>query len=152
MEAHSLRPLLLGLFDMASQLLHIQELAFSKAIRELQLLDARELQRLHQRARAVPDGKDLDLDLGEVLVLYTAADIDCKAYLSDFGDQMRKAQVEINGVPEEKYIAQVYGFLKLVSQLLDELRHDFAGNPAFEEQLERLEGLTPYLTRGQQYR
>ncbi|MDO7875222.1 hypothetical protein Q5H93_10805 [Hymenobacter sp. ASUV-10] len=154
-------PFLLSTLGMALHILDSAELSsdLKDAVQARGLLDPAHLHHLlatgQALRQAVPEAENPDfeppadnddrpawrLTMADVLAIVTANDFIASSFLHAFGDEARRVQVELNGVPAEVYDAHIAETLGYFARFQREWQELFGKYPAYQQRQAELAAL-----------
>lgn len=109
------------------------------ALRQLELADGKSVGLLFDKIRSAEIGERIKITLEEEILIYTAMDITCKAYVSDLGDELR-ALNEPGIKKGDPGFGEVRNtVLRGCEIVMQGMRESFGNEPDFEERVDVLE-------------
>ena len=111
----------------------------SQAIEQFKLVDTVHLDEFLATVINCAPGKTLVLSMKDELLIYTALDITCKAYLTDLGDRMEQLNTQQLKSTKSSFI-QIRGtILKGCEIVMEGMKEALSGHPEFEDRVDILE-------------
>lgn len=114
---------------------------FARRVDMLELLDKTEVGLFAVKIEQSAVNSMLTLSRDEVYLLYTIMEIVCRSFLTEIADDFKAMALKHNKVTEEKYNEVRNTELKIAQVLIQQIKKDFAGEPRFEDLLEKIEML-----------
>lgn len=111
----------------------------SQAIRQFKLFDPAHLDRFIEMIKNARTGQTLVLTLADEILIYTAMDITCKAYLTDLGDEMEQMNAEALNGAKSSFAEIRSTVLKGCQFVMEGMRDTLKDYPEFEDRTDILE-------------
>jgi hypothetical protein len=131
--------LLISSLGMCKFILLHEKHPYAQAIKQFKLFDSDELERFIEVVRKGQPGQTLLLDIRDELLIYTAMDITCKAYLTDLGDEMERINAAALKETKSSFADIRNTLLKGCSLVMGGMKEALAGNKEFEERVDILD-------------
>ena len=114
---------------------------FASRVDMLELLDKTEVGQFAAKIEQSEVNSSLTLSRDEVYLLYTVMEVVCRSFLTEIADDFKAMALKLNKVTEAKYNEVRNTELKIAQVLIQQIKKDFAGEPRFEELLEKIDML-----------
>jgi hypothetical protein len=131
--------LLISAFGTCKFVLQHSNHPITQAIRQFKLFDDEKLVKFIQQVKMSKPGQTLLLDLDDEIMIYTALDITCKAYLTDLGDRMKQMNESTLKKSNSDFAEIRNTILKGSQFVMEGMRESLSGIEAFEDRTDILE-------------
>ena len=111
----------------------------SQAIKQFKLLDEKELDLFIERIKNARLGQNIMLSMADELIIYTAMDITCKAYLTDLGDEMEQVNSGRIKNANSSFSEIRNTVIKGCHFVMEGMKETLSGHTAFEDRVDILE-------------
>ncbi len=111
----------------------------SEAIKQFKLFDNAKMDSFFEEVKNAMPGQTLILNIDDELLIFTALDISCKAYITDLGDKMEMIN-EPNLKGGKTTFSEIRNTILKGSQfVMDGMRETLTGHPAFDDRVDILD-------------
>lgn len=111
----------------------------SQAIKQFKLLDRKELDMFIEKIKDAKIGQNLILSMADELMIYTAMDITCKAYLTDLGDEMEQVNSSRLKNINSSFSEIRNTVIKGCQFVMEGMKETLSGHPAFDDRVDILD-------------
>jgi len=111
----------------------------TQAIEQFKLIQNNELENFLGIIKNCPPGKTISLSMSDEILIYTALDITCKAYLTDLGDRMEHLNVSQLKSSKSKFTDIRGTIMKSCEIVMEGMKETLSGDPKFDDRLDILE-------------
>ena len=111
----------------------------SSAIEEFKLVEPAYLDEFLTTITNCAPGKTLMLTMKDEILIYTALDITCKAYLTDLGDRMEQLNAEQLKSSKSTFTDIRGTIMKGCEIVMEGMKETLSGHPEFDDRVDILE-------------
>jgi len=111
----------------------------TQAIKQFHLLDPAHIDRFLTEVRKLQNDQILSLDLKDEILIYTAMDITCKAYMTDLGDRMESINREQNRSGSASFSEIRSTVLTGCKFVMDGMKETLGSYPEFDDRIDILD-------------
>jgi hypothetical protein len=111
----------------------------NEAIIQFKLIEADHLNEFHTTITNCAPGKTLILTIADEILIYTALDITCKAYLTDLGDRMEQMNAAQLQASKSSFTDIRSTIMKGCEIVMEGMKETLDGNPEFDDLVDILE-------------
>ena len=111
----------------------------SNAIRQFKLFDVKHMDEFIEKIRASRTGQSLQLTLKDEILIYTAMDITCKAYLTELGDELQQVNNESLKSGSTSFAEIRNTLMKGCQFVMEGMKETLMAYPEFEDRVDILE-------------
>src|SRR5688572_10034727 len=111
----------------------------SQAIQQFKLLEEEEVNQFIEIVRNSKPGQTLVLNMADELLIYTAMDITCKAYLTALGDRMEQLNSDRLKSSTSSFAEIRNTVLKGCQFVMEGMRERLSGNDQFDDRVDILD-------------
>lgn len=131
--------LLLSSLGMCKFVMMHKEHPLTSAIEQFKLIEPSQLDTFIETVKSTKTGQTIMLSMADEILIYTALDITCKAYLTELGDEMEKlnaARMKEGGSTFSDIRSTI---LKGCEIVMEGMKENFSGNSDFDDRTDVLE-------------
>jgi hypothetical protein len=111
----------------------------SQAIKQFKLFDEKELDLFIEKIKDAKLGQNLMLSMADEVMIYTAMDITCKAYLTDLGDEMEQVNSSRLKNVNSSFSEIRNTVIKGCQFVMEGMKETLSGHPVFDDRVDILE-------------
>ncbi|HMT29105.1 MAG TPA: hypothetical protein PKD91_07485 [Bacteroidia bacterium] len=111
----------------------------SQAIKQFKLFDETLLDVFIERVKTTKTGQTMVLSLEDEIMIYTAMDITCKAYLTDLGDELEAVNSSRLKEANSTFSEIRNTVLKGCQFVMEGMRETLSGYPSFDDRVDILD-------------
>jgi len=111
----------------------------SQAIKQFKLFDEKELDLFIEKIKEARLGQNIKLSMADEVLIYTAMDITCKAYLTDLGDEMEQVNSGRLKNANSSFSDIRNTVIKSCQLVMEGMKETLSSHPAFDDRVDILE-------------